>query len=135
METLPLINLLLIWTMFGSICAYLAKKNGKPPLIWFFTGLILGIFGVILFYILPKNSPQPKKAAPRPRPRSDAWLKMWYYLDPKNNQQKGPIEFPDLADNWKKKILKDETLIWGEGMKEWKQLSDLPEVKEEFQNN
>ncbi len=64
--------------------------------------------------------------------RSDAWLKMWYYLDP-SRQPQGPMEFPQLATEWKKRALNEHSLVWGEGMSEWKALSELPEIIQEIE--
>lgn len=134
---MQLLNIILFWVFFGLLCSHLAKKRGKRQLPWFFTGLVLGIFGVILLYVLPtRQSPQkapPKKKAPAPIERSDAWMKMWYYLEPASRKQKGPMEFPDLAKQWREKALTDKTLIWGEGMKEWQKVQDLPEIVKEME--
>ncbi len=132
MGIMQLFNIVLFWVFLGCLCSYLAKKQGKPQLPWFFTGLVLGIFGIILLYILPKKDAKKKNLPPR-MPQDEAWTKMWYYLEPKTREQKGPMEFPDLAKNWRKKAVTDRTLIWGEGMDEWKKVDELPNIVKEME--
>jgi GYF domain 2 len=133
MGKLQLIYLVICWLSFGFISAYLAQKKGRSPFIWFSIGLMMGIFGIATLILMPKI----EKNTPPPKPkfnsfkRSDSWLKMWYYLDPQHIQQ-GPFEFPDLIKTWKEKQINEATYVWGEGMKEWKKLSEQPELLDEF---
>jgi len=141
MTIMQLINVFLMALFMGSLNAYIAKRQGRPQLPWFFVSFTLGIFGFILYFLYPaltsyfvpekkkKVSPTPLSA---PQDRSEAWLKMWYYLD-ERREQKGPIEFPDLIQTWKERNISDESFVWGEGMEEWKTLHELPEVKKEFE--
>ena len=134
---MQLINVLLFSSAMGLFTSHLAKKKGKRPQVWFFLGFLFGIFGIILLYIVPTFSKREEKkpfVAPKPVERSDAWIKMWYYLDP-TRQPMGPLEFPDFLDKVKEKKIEGNTLIWGEGMKEWQKLSDLPEVSSEIPSN
>lgn len=130
---MQLLNVLLFSSAMGLLCSHLAKKKEKRPILWFLIGFLLGIFGLILLYIVPSFSKKrAKKSSFRPPPRvqrSDAWIKMWYYLDP-THQQMGPFEFPEFIEKVKNE--KGHTLVWGEGMQEWKELSELPEVVEEM---
>lgn len=132
MGIMQLFNIILFWVFLGFLCAFLAKKKGKSQLPWFFAGLVLGVFGIVLLYVLPQKGTKAKKGA-KPLPQDEAWIKMWYYLEPKTREQKGPMEFPDLAKNWQKKALSDRTLIWGEGMKEWKKVEELPNIVKEME--
>jgi hypothetical protein len=128
-----LINIFLFWIFFGCLTSYIAQKKGRNPKLWFLSGLLLGLFGVVLIYMMPAIALKPKfKAKPRTE-RSEAWMKMWYYTDPQTREQKGPMEFPDLAKDWKNKMLNDSSLVWGEGMQQWKQLAELPDVKKEME--
>jgi hypothetical protein len=138
---MQLINLFLMALFLGSLNAFIAKKQGRPQLPWFFASFILGILGLVLFFIYPALSSYfqarrpvqtPPPLAPGETSRTEAWLKHWYYIDDRR-EQKGPIEFPDLIQNWKEKQLSDESFVWGEGMKEWKTLSELPDIKKEFE--
>lgn len=130
---MQLFNLILFWVFFGCLAAFIAKRRGRNPITWFFLGLFLGILGILLVLILP--APRPKRRLPTPpllqSQRSEAWLKMWYYLDP-THKQYGPIEFPDLAKLRKENQISEKSLVWGEGMKEWKQLAEMPELIQEM---
>lgn len=134
MGILQLLNLILLWVFFGYLASYLASKRGRNRLGWFFLGLTLGLIGVLLAFVLP-NQKIKKPLTPPPAPRlqrSDAWLKLWYYLDPAHQQQ-GPLEFPDLAKLRKERQLGDQALIWGEGMKEWRRLCEMPDLLQEIE--
>lgn len=135
MGKLQLINLVLFWLFFGALGAYFAKRRGRLPLPWFGIGLMMGIFGLAMLFLLPKIEKKPMRtSSPKvfpPPKRSDAWLKMWYYLDPTHIQQ-GPFEFSDLIKAWKEKHLCDTTYIWGEGMAEWQRLRDHPDLFKEI---
>jgi uncharacterized membrane protein YeaQ/YmgE (transglycosylase-associated protein family) len=134
MGIMQLLNLILFWIFFGCIASYLANRRGRNPLVWFFLGLLLGILGVLLAVILP-NRLQHKTMAPpsilsRPQ-RSEVWLKMWYYLDLAHSQQ-GPLEFPDFVKHLRENRLSETSYVWGEGMKEWKKLVDIPDLIQEM---
>ncbi|MFN0064608.1 MAG: DUF4339 domain-containing protein [Chlamydiales bacterium] len=133
MGIMQLFNILICCLLISFLTSHLAKKRGKNPLSWFVLAFFLGIFALILLYILP-SFPQKIKTSSPPEERrhnSDAWIKMWYYMD-SSHQQMGPIEFPDLAKSWKEKMLSKNSLVWGEGMKEWQKLSDLPDILQEL---
>ena len=45
------------WFLMGGICAYQAKQRGRNPLAWFAIGLLFGILGLILLFLLkPLNA-------------------------------------------------------------------------------
>lgn len=136
MGIMQLLNLFLFWVFFGLLASHFAKKRGRRPLIWFFVGLSLGILGIALLFLIPKVEKRPVPAYKPLRPllakQSEAWLKMWYYLDPVHAQQ-GPFEFPDIIKKWKEKGLSGKSFIWGEGMQEWKRLSEMPDLIKEIE--
>jgi MFS family permease len=137
MGIMQLINIVLFWLFFGLLASHFAKKRGRGPLGWFFIGLFLGIIGLLVLFLLPRvekrSSTIPQKPLIPTQPkRSDAWLKMWYYLDTTHIQQ-GPLEFPDLIKKWKEKGISEKSYIWGEGMKEWQRLAELPDVINEIE--
>jgi len=39
--------------LFGIICAFVAHDRGRSPVGWFFIGMLLGCFGLILLLVLP----------------------------------------------------------------------------------
>lgn len=61
-------------------------------------------------------------------------MKMWYYLDSSHTQQ-GPFELPDLISKWRGNGISENSYVWGEGMGEWKKLSELPELIQEIERN
>lgn len=134
MGIMQLLNIILLWVFLGFLASYIAKRRGRNPFVWFFAGLLLSIWGVILVLALPnrKRPFKPVASPPLRRPqRNELWLKMWYYMDP-THQQKGPIELPDLAKLHKEKKLSETSFIWGEGMKDWKRLAELPDLLQEM---
>lgn len=132
MGIMQLLNLILFWVFFGCIASYLAKRRGRNPLAWFFLGLFLGVLGVLLVAILPNRLHKPRTPPSPARPqRSEVWLKMWYYLDPAHAQQ-GPLDFPDFAKLRRENHLTETSFVWGEGMKEWKRLAELPDLIQEM---
>lgn len=139
MGIMQLINLVLFWVFIGFLTSKLAKKRGRNPNAWFCIGLFLGLLGLLLLFILPapharKRKNQKPYIPPQLKRESDAWIKMWYYLD-LNHKQKGPIEFPDLINHLKNKTIKDESFVWGEGMDEWKRLNELPDIVKEIEQS
>jgi hypothetical protein len=56
----------------------------------------------------------------------------WFYLD-KNRIQVGPVAFNALKRAWDDKEITIETLVWREGMGEWKKVAELPSLREVLQ--
>lgn len=135
---MQLLNVILFWVLFGFLASHLAKKKGRNPATWFFIGLTLGVIGVLLAWLLPAAYPKRSLTSPppsRPRPKSDAWLKTWYYLD-RSHQQQGPLDFADLIKILKRNEINETSFIWGEGMgTEWKKLADLPHILQEIRES
>jgi MFS family permease len=136
MGIMQLLNIFLFGLFCGVLASYFATKRGRYPLGWFLIGFFLGAIGVLLLFVLPKvekspSRPPQKSLYPHLAVRSEAWLKMWYYLDPTHKQQ-GPFEFPDLIKKWKEKGICETSYIWGEGMPQWRRLSDLPDLLKEI---
>lgn len=127
---MQLINIALFWVFFGFWTAYLARKRERNPSRWFWVGLGLGILGVLLILVIPRPTAK-KKASPitlepkpvfAPLPPAE---KQWYYLTP-SHEQKGP--HPDLAPQWQRKEIDENSFIWSEGMGEWKRVKELPQL-------
>lgn len=51
---------------------------------------------------------------------------MWYYSE--NNQQMGPVSEEELKTKARTGALTAKSLIWKEGMSDWKSISDVPEI-------
>lgn len=62
----------------------------------------------------------------------------WYYLDqsnPSQHETKGPISERDLDVLWRTSTLFSTTMLWKDGMTNWKALADLPELREKLLGN
>ncbi len=128
-----ILNVLVASLFFGFLSAYIAQKKGRRPAPWFFVGSLFSLLGTVVVLCLPAIQRRSRSESSLPQ-RGESWMKMWYYLDPKTREQKGPLEFPDLAKEWKRHAFDHQSLVWGEGMKEWKTLSDLPDVVKEMES-
>lgn len=120
-----------MWLVFGSISAYLAKKRGKNPYLWFFLGTLFGVFGVLFLYFAPKDQaarPKTDDTTPTvditPKVSESDKEKFWYYLDPENKQM-GPMSYDGLLRNYGDGTITKDTHVWNENYDEWKPLSDL----------
>ena len=111
----------------GAISAYYAKARGRNPWAWFFIGLLLGVFGITLLFILPRAKkklveaaevPPPAVAQPVPSPHAN---KLWYYLDEQNNQF-GPMSWNALQEAKKDGKISSNTYVWNEELPDWQLL-------------
>lgn len=138
---LHLLNYLFL-ILCGWFAAYLAAKKGRGAILWFFLGLFLNIFALLILIFLPPVTPTKNKVSKEPPfqgttidvkplassdsietpPKPEG--QEWYYLDAKR-QQTGPINFDTLRNLYCSTIISDSTYLWCEGMKEWKKLSEL----------
>lgn len=46
---------ILAWLLFGIVSAIIAKKKGRSGCAWFFLGVLLGPFGLILAFAAPSE--------------------------------------------------------------------------------
>lgn len=132
---MELIIVIISWILFGGAASYFAGQRGRDPFAWFFIGMLLGILGLLLLFLLPSLSTSqevPKEIAEE-RPKEESWtgirLKEWYYLDGAH-QQVGPSPYSALRDMWISKKISDQTYVWCEGMEKWKKIGELPELEE-----
>lgn len=134
---MELLVVILSWLVFGGAASYFASQRGRDPFAWFMIGMLLGILGLLLLFLLPplesdkKEAVEPEEIAPvitEPAER----LTDWFYLD-KNRIQVGPVAFNALKRAWDDKEITIETLVWREGMGEWKKVAELPSLREVLQ--
>jgi len=130
---------------FGVICAFIAQKRARNPLVWFLGGLFFSFLALIALFILPpvdsnkennievvENLKEIQELESiedndeeMPSERSN---KLWYYLD-ENNKQSGPMTLQALINEWKDEKLKENTLVWNEEMSDWKPLKETSDFK------
>lgn len=123
-----------MWLVFGALSAYFAKMRGKNPYLWFFLGMLFGIFGLLYLIFAPKvqaartsqraEAPEEKAKTIDITPPYDPKHneKFWYYLDPENKQY-GPMSFDALYRLYKDAKISQQTYVWNESLEEWEPLS------------
>lgn len=119
---------------FGALTAYLAKRQGKNPYVWFILGILFGIFGLFFLFFNPVSKKQAKSApetAPgpttidiTPKVTSVDKDKFWYYLDAQNKQF-GPMSFDALRRAWQEGTVTQETYVWNENLEHWKRFGEF----------
>lgn len=132
----------ILWILMGTSNSYFAASRGRDPFAWFLIGMLLGVFGLLLLFLLPpvEVSEQEKSeefeveefVEEEPSitaSQSGYRFRDWFYLDEKQ-QQLGPFSFQSLRKNWELGKLKDGTFVWSEGMENWRKIQDLPGLKE-----
>jgi hypothetical protein len=130
-----------LWLMIGSATAYFANQRGRDPWIWFMIGMLLGLIGLLILFLLPaaksENSPSSSEEIEFPIVELDPPLPLppvtfnndseWYYYNHKQEQQ-GPITYENLKSLWQAGEINEETYMWCEGMKDWKKLEELQDL-------
>lgn len=127
----------ILWLIFGGVSSYCAKDRGRDPFTWFFIGVLLGIFGLLLLFLLPSLATnqavneENNEAAPFVEEKRETpyRLKTWFYLNVSHDQI-GPLSFPQLKNAGKAGRIDATTLVWCEEMPEWKSLAELPELRD-----
>jgi len=150
MNTMHTLITFVLWILIGMITSYFAKQRGRDPLIWFMIGMLLGLLGLILLFLLPnlesvggkdqkQVNEQPPSSEPLPiewptlEPASAIENKEWFYLDAQRQTQ-GPISFRALKAAWGEGRLLGDSLVWSEGMDNWKKIQELAELSQALQN-
>lgn len=112
----------------GTITAYFAQKRGRDLFAWFLIGMLLGILGlIILFLIADRSKVEPEKDVPEPILPHVA-SKDWFYLDD-NRQQHDPVSTEELKSLRERGEISSDTYVWSEGMEDWKKLQEIPEFE------
>ena len=135
---------ILMWLAFGAACAYNAKKQKRNPVIWFFIGLFLGIFGLLILLLLPLiqrlRKPQ-QQSTPAQTPEATVSVlpnqeilknkvnessaqAMWYYLS-SDKEQKGPMSLNALEREWKNGNVTSSHFLWNETLQDWKRFGEI----------
>lgn len=123
--------------MIGCITAHFAEKRGRDPFVWFIFGILLGVFGIILVFILsPKTKGKetlPLQLCAQNDLQNEYIQKKWYYLDQLHCQQ-GPLAFDALIPVWKDHIICSHSYVWSEGMLDWKKIEELPRFEKTLED-
>lgn len=132
----------LLWLIIGAICSRTAKHRGRNPSLWFFLGILLGVIGLIILYILPPKkvtlatAPSSNPIIPPPIEVSPSLIgtengpettTLWYYLD-EANKQYGPMSFNALQTAWDEDQMTSSTYVWNEQMENWQTLEEIPDL-------
>lgn len=133
----------LLWVLMGAATAYFANQRGRDPVIWFMVGMLLGVLGLLLLFVLPPVAGEdttemllkeelPEKPQELAKPHDDYLIKDWYYLDASRAQQ-GPMDYHALKAAWDAGAIGAHSFVWCEGMSEWQRIEQLPELKEKLE--
>lgn len=126
------------WLLFGGATSYFATQRGRDPFAWFLIGMLLGILGLLLLFLLPpleivSKESESKGTLSLPETEDPGYrMKAWYYID-QENQQVGPKSFNQLKKAGEAGKIQPDTLLWCEGMSGWKSIKELPEINEALQ--
>ncbi len=113
----------------GALSAYLARKRGRNPYLWFAVGFLFGIFGIFAIFFASGKKKEEAAAPKEPvfsiqGPKD----KFWYYLDPAN-QQLGPMSHDAVTAAWHEGKIHMGTLVWHEELPEWKPLKEVVKIE------
>ena len=131
----PIFLTIVLWLSVGTATAYFAQQRGRDPLIWFMIGMLLGLMGLLLLFLLPpvaeeesseeaeyKALEEKISAEPTP-PAHECLIKDWYYYD-KSRQRHGPVRFEMLKHLWHDGALHSDSYVWCEGMDKWTKIEE-----------
>ena len=63
-------ELIVIWIISGFIASYIYKNRGRPGIVGFLAGFLLGPLGIILALVTPSNLPKCPYCAEHVRPEA-----------------------------------------------------------------
>ncbi|MGK5595090.1 MAG: DUF4339 domain-containing protein [Parachlamydiaceae bacterium] len=130
----------ILWIVMGGATSYFAAQRGRDPFAWFLVGMMLGLIGLIVLFLLPSleereedgheeemevTGEESELTPQTPSSNDGYWFRDWFYLNEKN-QQFGPISFQVLKKTWLEGKVSRDTFVWSEGMETWQRVQDLP---------
>lgn len=130
-----------LWIMIGSFTAYFAQQRGRDPFAWFLIGMLLGIIGLILVFILPRLNTADEEEGemielvpetPKEKREDGYKAKDWFFLD-KQNKQQGPVSFDALRRKWMSGDVLATSYVWSEGMPSWNKIEEIPDLQDLLQ--
>jgi hypothetical protein len=121
--------------IFGILAAYVATKKERRATLWFFFGVLGGIFGLLIILFMPKletpvegdylndwiNKKRTKKLPLQNLPAS----KMWYYVT-LDRTSLGPVSLLELQNLYAAGTINSHTLVWYDGLAGWQKIRDFP---------
>lgn len=124
--------------MIGTATAYFANQRGRDPIVWFMVGMLLGLFGLVLLFLLPPVSAEEAAAKEMedlageskppeikfPVAQHDYLIKEWFYYD-QHKERQGPVKFEVLKKLWEDGNIDEETFVWAEGMANWVKIEEV----------
>lgn len=133
-----------IWIFVGATTGYVASKRGRDPYLWFFLGILFGVFSLLLLMILPSHGEGVKREAESEGEIDDNsgetvslvitpasqltkesfFLVDWFYLD-KEGRQQGPLAGDVLKTLWQEEKIIAATFVWSNGMPQWKRIAEI----------
>lgn len=129
---------LMLGVVAGLIGAYYARERGRRPEVWFFVGLLFGLLGLLVLFLLPRfdeeGGQQEQLAGVEQTPVSevpDPRFQDWFFLDDRRCQQ-GPVPFRQLIGAWRDRVIHQESYVWTEGMPTWEPIRQLPLLLEKL---
>lgn len=115
----------------GMITSHFAQQRGRDRTAWFFIGMFLGIIGLILLFVLPSINEEEQQSVIQIEPEAISTIlpydyenKPWYFLTV-DREQIGPVGFEALRQKWNQREISLDTLVWCEGMSDWRKINDL----------
>lgn len=127
-----------LWLLLGFISAYYARERGRDPIAWFVIGILLGLIGIIILFLLPSLS-EPKKensgsveegfraVIPSEAGELSQSTQEWFYVD-KEGKAQGPFAQTTMKEFFSEGKIDVSTFVWHEGMENWKRINDLPDL-------
>jgi hypothetical protein len=132
---LMLLSFLLLIFIAGTN-AYFARQRGRDPVGWFLIGLLLGAFGLLILFVMPKKKWEADLEQDEDRilagvndAEENFTFKEWFYLDA-DHCQVGPVTFEKLRTQWEEGEVSESTYLWCEGMQNWVRLDQMPVLQD-----
>jgi hypothetical protein len=113
------------WLIMGALTSHYAKQRNRNPYLWFVIGLLFGILGLLLVFILPSRKEEISKIVSLPPPmESEKPFVLWYYVD-ENDAQQGPMSEKSFLLAQQEGKIKPLSYVWNTGMEHWKRLEEI----------
>jgi hypothetical protein len=137
---MEIIIVVVSWIVFGGITSYFASQRGRDPFGWFLIGLLLGVLGLLVLFLLPPIKAEEEQEAEGEKAEGEIvpappvhYAHDWFYLD-SGRQRLGPCSFLTLRRDWHLQKLCQDTYVWTEGMENWQRIKELPELKQALES-